>query len=129
MAGYNGYRNYPTWAVSNWYDGDSYIREIVQDCMKGGMPRDEAIQEVTEYMSEEIQDMYDDAYSNLPAVIVDAFLDTYEHADIDFEEVAKVFVEYYWQDSAARSGSRRSAGKSPAKKLSYKTGKAAKNRR
>ena len=86
--GYNGWKNYPTWAVNLWIDNDqgtqSYALEIAENALEDSHPRYEVSSQLKHWVREEIETDDASMASDLLGYALD-MVDWYEIADAYLE--------------------------------------------
>ena len=84
MDGYNGYKNYETWAVNLWLMNDQGSYEYLQELKKEHTDKYD--------FADCIEDLVKDIMPDLPASM---FSDLLGHAvqNVDFVEIAENFME------------------------------------
>lgn len=82
---YNGYRNYPTWAVCLWLSSDPYTQkhayDIARDDSLSGIEKDDAFKE---WIESSAPDLSASIYSDLLS---------YAISEVDWTQITNAFAE------------------------------------
>lgn len=123
-SGYNGWRNRATWCVSLWIGNspgdEDMIMENVRESAYKALSKDQARRQLADYIKDMIDEMYDDTYNRISnGFSIDLFLSTPDSLDIDYIEIAELYLEDYddyLADYGHGSQNRRPAPRKPAKR-------------
>lgn len=95
-SGYQGWKNYPTWAVSLWVNNDEglygFFQEAADDLREDFSGR-ELIQRVAGVLEDIIENMADEQASGLLGGPLSDLLQ-YAIDQVDYFEIAENFLEY-----------------------------------
>ncbi len=96
---YNGWSNYDTWAVALVINNEGgyvdIIRGWVEEYASEGMDKWEAKEELAEAIKDMVDSEYAEALNEISSPIINQMVYAMDMDDIDYEEIADGFLEYY----------------------------------